>query len=92
MTGVKRIPFNINDQIRVKLTDHGRKIHREQFEELRAFCKKTSEWKYVPPAEDENGWSSWQLWCLIDLFGAHVGMGCQSPFETNIEFCVSEGE
>lgn len=35
--------------------------------------------------EDENGWSEWQLWELMEKLGNfnHIGMG--GPIETEIE-------
>ena len=79
------LPFNINDNVRVRLTDLGRKIHREQFRKLNAQIPIHAGLKYTPPNEDENGWSVWQLWVLIDTFGEYVGMCKDPPFETNIE-------
>lgn len=71
--------FNINNKVRVKLTDRGRKIHFDNFKELKLF-------QYSPPKEDEDGWSEWQLWVLMQEFGKHLENGCNIPFETEIEF------
>lgn len=79
------MPFNINDYVRVRLTDFGRKVHRERFRKLNAQIPLHADLKYTPPKEDENGWSEWQMWCLIDTFGEHVGMCKEQPFETGIE-------
>ena len=87
--GTKFIPFNVNNLVRVKLTDEGRRIHRQQFRKLNATLKITSNMKYLPPVEDSDGWSSWQLWVLIETFGEHTGV-CKQPFECDIEFEVSD--
>lgn len=58
------ITFNINDTVRVKLTDHGRRILEGQ----------------THPKEDSEGWSEWQLWMLFQDFGGHVYWGCKAPF------------
>lgn len=79
------MPFNINDYVRVRLTDFGRKVHRERFRKLNAQIPLHADLEYTPPKEDENGWSEWQMWCLIDTFGEHVGMCKEQPFETGIE-------
>lgn len=79
------MPFNINDYVRVRLTDFGRKVHRERFRKLNAQIPLYADLKYTPPKEDENGWSEWQMWCLIDTFGEHVGLCKEQPFETRIE-------
>jgi hypothetical protein len=73
--------FNINDYVRVKLTDHGRKILDDQHTEFK---------KVMPSAEpihkpDEDGWCKFQLWELMSIFGQHLYNGCQIPFETTIE-------
>lgn len=84
-TNAEIIKFNLNDWVRVKLTDHGRHIllrkalrDREEFPALRSF-------PYKPPVEDAEGWSKWQLWSLISEFGEHVGLGLDNPFELDIE-------
>lgn len=77
--------FNINDYVRVRLTDFGRKVHREQFRNLNATIPLHANLKYKPPKEDDNGWSEWQLWHLIATFGEHVGVCKEQPFETEIE-------
>ncbi len=76
--------FNINDKVRVKLTDHGRKLLESDHEEF---------WKnmripmvYTPPVEDSEGWSTWQLWNLMQQLGPYIHLSCQVPFETTIEF------
>jgi len=78
------IKFNINQTVRVKLTEHGRRIHR-QFRELNARLPLKGTFKYTPPKEDEEGWSRWQLWELMERFGEHCGMCKTLPFETEIE-------
>lgn len=84
------VPFNINETVRVKLTDHGRKIHREHFRKLNATIPVTADLKYMPPKEDAEGWSEWQMWCLMEAFGPHIGMCREQPFETSIEFQVEQ--
>lgn len=75
--------FNVNESVRVKLTDHGRRIH---FENWRAFRQQFPlvGGEYQPPKEDENGWSEWQLWVLMQTFGKHITMSKPNPFKTTI--------
>ena len=72
--------FNVNETVRVKLTDHGREIHYRQWQAI------TPTLPYRPPVEDEDGWCKWQLWDLMSQFGAHVGLGMRMPFDAAIEF------
>lgn len=68
----------LNDIVRVKLTDYGRKVMRENHEDLKASA-------YHAPEEDADGYSKWQLWCLIEEFGAHMRWGGELPFELEID-------
>ena len=79
--------FNMNDYIRVRLTDEGREIHRRNHEALmRTLPASASEaFPYQPPKEDEDGWSEWQGWCLMKEFGAWMRMGADQPFELTVE-------
>lgn len=63
--------ININKSVCIKLTDHGKSIIRR------------SQWFSVPP-EDDDGWSEWQLWCVMEVFGKHITIGSVPPFETDI--------
>jgi hypothetical protein len=47
---------------------------------------------YRPPEEDAEGWSKWQLWSLMSLFGPCMHMGCDVPFETDMRLANPEGE
>lgn len=78
--------FNINNYVRVRLTDAGRAHHRKEWEELLAGTKLT----YTPPVEDAGGWSRWQLWNLMQVFGPMIGMGMPSPFGTVIDILVED--
>jgi hypothetical protein len=75
--------FNMNDKVRVQLTDEGRRIHRANHEKLFYNWDKMPE--YHAPVETPEGWSDWQLWDLMHEFGAHCFNGCRVPFATTIE-------
>ena len=65
--------INLNEPIRVKLTDWGKEIYYHQYDRTnknagREVCKP----KF--PKEDENGYTEFQLWCFIELYGMHMGM------------------
>ncbi len=75
--------FNINNYVRVKLTDRGRENHRKNHDELFAGWSEKPE--YRPPVEDAEGWSKWQMWSLMADFGPHISIGMNPPFETEIE-------
>jgi hypothetical protein len=79
-----RIAFNINQTVRVKLTQHGRAFHAMQHA---MFNMKTGrDIRYTPPVEDAEGWSEWQLHELAHQFGEQLYNGnTELPFETNIQ-------
>ena len=72
--------LNINSSVKVRLTDHGRKIHKQEADALGMGGR-----NYRPPVEDEQGWSRWQLWDLMSVFDHSIDMGCELPFETTID-------
>lgn len=75
--------FNINNSVRVKLTEYGRECLRKNHNQL--FEGSTVRPEYSPPKEDADGWSEWQLWCLMSEIGPHISLGFNPPFETEIE-------
>lgn len=84
------VPFNLNDCVRVRLTDHGGKILRERFRKLNASIPLTADLKYEPKKEDADGWSRWQLHDLMSTFEGHVGICRTPPYEIAIEIEVTE--
>ena len=74
--------FNINDVVRVKLTDRGREAHHEWHNRL--FRDYLPQNPFVPRKEDADGWSVWQLWYLMWVFGDQIR---RPPllFDTTIE-------
>ena len=81
--GTQWLNYNANDYVRVKLTAHGRELLKKQHESLNAM---TAYLRYLPPFEDADGWSKWQLHRLMSTFGAHTGMGIPLCFEPTIQF------
>ena len=63
--------FNINHNVRVRLTKRGKEIIDAEGISM--------------PNEDKNGYSEWQLWYLMKIFGQYLYNGCNVPFETTIQ-------
>lgn len=78
--------FNINDRVRVRLTDHGRAVHRKQYDLLVGHLRNKDGFPYIAPVEDADGWSEWQLWSLMNTFGPHIWMTGEMCFATGIQF------
>ena len=74
------IRINLNEPIKVKLTDWGKEIYYHQYDRTnhiagREICKPRF------PREDENGYTEFQLWCFIELYGEHMGMTLPNVIE-----------
>lgn len=72
--------LNLNDEIKVKLTEHGKNIYYHQYDQLntalgREVCKPSY------PKVDEDGYTTFQLWCFIELYGVHIGMSLPNVIE-----------
>lgn len=75
--------MNVNDAVRVRLTGKGRSILNRNGLSDRLLPGRSN--------EEKDGWSKWQLWDLMSVFGFNVYNGCTMPFETTIEVEVVEG-
>lgn len=68
--------LNLNDVIKVKLTDYGKDIFYHQYDELNnriiANGGKPLERRY--PDVDADGYSRFQLWHFMKLYGEHMRM------------------
>ena len=80
--------MNINDIVRVKLTDFGKSIYYHQYDRLNESYGKQIIQPFYPKV-DKDGYTSFQLWNLMKLYGQFLSMGRTIekntlPFETNI--------
>lgn len=79
------IKYNINYAVKVKLNALGRRVHRRFHD--RVFTPGTemaARFPYKPPKVDEEGYSTFQLWNLMEIFGAEMSLGFETPFDTEI--------
>lgn len=85
--------FNLNDDVGVRLTERGREIHLRDHQELMATIVANGgpSLQYRPPVEDAGGWSWWQLWHLMQVFGPHITMGMAPPFGLQIKLREPRG-
>lgn len=81
--------INLNETIKVKLTPLGAEIYYKQFDELnkqygREICKPQM------PKIDKDGYTEFQLWNFIELYGQHIGMCKPNVIEPlDIVYCGS---
>ena len=73
--------FNINDFIKVKLTEHGYNAHVLHYKK---YLGENFNNKYFLPMVDEDGFTKYQLWEFINIFGEHMFMGEDQLIEDNL--------
>lgn len=82
--------INLNETIKVKLTPLGAEIYYKQFDELnkqygRQICKPQM------PRIDKDGYTEFQLWHFIELYGQHIGMCKQNVIKPlDIVYCGND--
>ena len=82
---MKLTEINLNWMVRVRLTDRGREIHRENYRRFDLLMPGFSDrHPYKPPTEDADGWSRFQLWELMNIFGRDMDCGVNIPMETGV--------
>jgi hypothetical protein len=65
--------INLNESIKVKLTDLGKDIYYHRFDAVNKAAGKEI-CKPCYPKEDEDGYTKFQLWCFMALYGEHMSM------------------
>lgn len=83
---------NLNEYVKVKLTDHGINILKKERNELN---KRMAERGFTgfgeyEPKTDENGYTSFQMWDLMQRLGPYVSIGNRMPFEPEIIITKAE--
>ena len=75
-----KVKVNLNDFVRVKLTDLGKDIYYHRFDDL---IEKYPKMNVLPkmPEVDEDGLTSIQLWDFIQLYGEYIGMAKPNVIE-----------
>lgn len=83
--------LNLNDSVKVKLTPLGAEIYFHQFDELNKVLSAKGA-KLVTPHMtkiDEDGYTSFQLWDFIHLYGEYINIGNQNVI-TDMNFYIPD--
>ena len=83
------ITFNINQYIKVKLTDKGKEVIQNDYDRLCA-AYPNADFKPVY-LEDDEGYTKFQLWDFMRLFGEYMYCGSPCYIENN-EIFFDTGE
>lgn len=70
------VKINLNEFVKVKLTDLGKEIYYHRHDALNEYLKKIGAKPIEPhfPKEDEEGYTKFQLWNFMEIYGKHLGM------------------
>ena len=67
------VKINLNELVKVKLTDLGKDIYYHQYDELNARLG-TIIFKPAFAKEDDEGYTYFQLWNFMEVYGKHIGL------------------
>lgn len=74
---------NINDEIKVKLTEYGNSILEKDITDTAGMLKGFSYPEYFPYHTDKDGYIEFKLWDFMRIFGSHFYNGCSQIIEHN---------
>lgn len=81
-----QVKANINDFIKVKLTEYGKDIYDHSNDSLmiKPENEKIKKWLEPIPLEyDDEGYVQFQLWNFMHIFGKHMFNGAEPVIENN---------
>ena len=70
---MNEVRINLNEVVKVKLTDLGKDIYYHRFDKLNKRCGKIV-CKPSFPKEDAKGYTKFQLWDFMETYGEHLGI------------------
>jgi len=71
------VQLNINDYVKVKLTEGGYEVFNDYYNNLNL---DPDDYLFI----DDDGWLKIQLWTMMNIFGSSCYTGCFQLFEGNI--------
>ena len=80
----EEIDFNVNQNVKVKITPYGKECLRRNYDRKMS-CYAELVYPFELPKEDEDGYTTFQLWDLMREFGEYMFMGNKNPFAMNIK-------
>ena len=81
---MKPVNFNINHQVKVKLTNYGISVWAEHYNKYSTKPLTAESILKLKDKEDENGYTNFQMHDLMSVFGDKISMGGKLCFDTNI--------
>ncbi len=72
----EEIRINLNESVKVKLTDFAKEIYYHKYDDVnKRYGKEVCKPSF--PEKDENGYSTFQLWNFMNLYGEYISIGSQ---------------
>lgn len=85
-TSTKWTPFNVNNFVRIKLTEHGVSILKDRLAPVATIMKESVEANLdVLYPTWRTGQITMQMWDFCNTFGKYMHNGSRVPCETTIE-------
>jgi hypothetical protein len=84
--GTLREAFNVNDTVLVTLKESGAEIVRKRDAELDATIKARGGKGFTRAEPSTTEPTKYQLWELMQIFGPHISLGRETPFDTQMRF------
>lgn len=81
--------FNFNQLVKVRLKQEGIDILRQQHDEFRSKYKGLKLSPFTIDIDDE-GYTSFQMWDLMQRFGEYMTLGFDTPFHLDVIMCDGE--
>lgn len=82
------LPININDSVKIKLNEAGYK-HMVKYHKAIALFENTKDRyniEYFKAKANKEGYTEFQLWDFMQIFGSHTCMGMDLLFDAYILF------
>jgi hypothetical protein len=75
--------FNLNDSVTVHLTEHGVNILRKKHVEFQKRWSRIAgkTYRYVEFVPPKDNMYTTQMWMLMEVFGEHMGIARENPFD-----------
>ena len=88
------VKHNINDSIKVRLTKEGVILYYKYYEDLCERMKSYgASYDYMPKLKvDKEGYTEFQMWVFMEMFGQHFHLGIDGPIETTVLIKVEVDE
>lgn len=84
--------FNMNETVKVRLKQSGHDILRQQHDEIDRQIRSRGG-RGLGPLRiniDDDGYTAFQMWDLMQRFGEHMTIGFEPPFHLDVILCGGE--